>query len=279
MRPMLAATLKGGLETLRYPLYASIKLDGIRALVLDGVVTSRTMKPIPNHYVQRKFGDLEGYDGELIMGDPTAPDCYRNTVTACMTHENPNVVALNFLAFDNYTLALPFSKRYVSLQPAFRHKQIYIEDADMLAHFEEAAVAAGHEGIITRCAEGRYKNGRSTMSEQGMVKIKRFMDDEAVVVGIQEQYHNGNEQTTNNQGYAERTSHRAQMRPMNTLGALVVEWKGKQFNIGTGFTAGERQEIWNMGRANAGRVCKFKYLPIGMKDLPRHPVFLGWRLE
>ena len=68
-KPMLAATVSD--EPLSYPLLASVKLDGVRALVVDGVVMGRSLKPIPNKHVQRLFGhtQLNGLDGELIVGD------------------------------------------------------------------------------------------------------------------------------------------------------------------------------------------------------------------
>lgn len=69
-RPMLATD--ADLGKLRFPLLASAKLDGVRAVVRDGVVYSRSNKPIPNAYVQQKFSRFEHFDGELIVGDPTS---------------------------------------------------------------------------------------------------------------------------------------------------------------------------------------------------------------
>mgnify|MGYP005609938573 FL=1 len=54
----------------------SPKLDGIRAIVRGGVVMSRNLKPIPNPVVQERFKHLEGFDGELIVGDSTSKTCY-----------------------------------------------------------------------------------------------------------------------------------------------------------------------------------------------------------
>jgi DNA ligase-1 len=110
-----------------------------------------------------------------------------------------------------------------------------------------------------------------------MMKLKRFLDDEAVVVGMEELMHNANPAFTNELGHTAHTSHQANQVPMMKLGALVVEWKGLRFKIGTGFSDAERHNIWCNGTRNFGRVVKFKYLEVGMKDLPRHPVFLGWR--
>ena len=73
-KPMLATD--ADLNNLRFPLLASTKLDGVRAVVRDGVVYSRSNKPIPNQYVQRLFAEYEHFDGELIVGEPTSKTCY-----------------------------------------------------------------------------------------------------------------------------------------------------------------------------------------------------------
>ena len=54
-KPMLSASVED-VKTLRLPLLGSPKLDGIRAMVRDGVLVSRNMKPIPNVWTQRLLG-------------------------------------------------------------------------------------------------------------------------------------------------------------------------------------------------------------------------------
>ena len=45
-RPMLAAAYNG--EILNFPLLATPKVDGVRALVINGNLVSRSFKSIPN---------------------------------------------------------------------------------------------------------------------------------------------------------------------------------------------------------------------------------------
>ena len=82
---MLAAKTDG--KGLSYPLLASPKLDGVRALIINGIVMSRSFKPIPNAHVQELFGrpEYNGLDGELIVGAPTDKDVYRNTTSGVMS--------------------------------------------------------------------------------------------------------------------------------------------------------------------------------------------------
>jgi len=48
---MLSATVEDT-ALLSYPLLASVKIDGVRCIIRDGVAMSRSMKPIPNASVQ-----------------------------------------------------------------------------------------------------------------------------------------------------------------------------------------------------------------------------------
>ena len=75
------------LDKLRFPLLASPKLDGIRAYVRDGVVYSRSNKPIPNKWVQEQFKMLDHADGELIVGYANSSTVYRDTVSHVMAHD------------------------------------------------------------------------------------------------------------------------------------------------------------------------------------------------
>jgi len=65
-KPMLASKLEN-LKDLRYPILCTPKLDGVRALKINGVLVSRNWKPIPNTYIRQLFSTLpDGVDGELI---------------------------------------------------------------------------------------------------------------------------------------------------------------------------------------------------------------------
>lgn len=74
VKPLLSCEVP--LDKVSFPIYVSTKFDGIRALVIDGVVYSRSLKPIRNKHVQNLFGkpEYEGFDGELVVGDIYAKD-------------------------------------------------------------------------------------------------------------------------------------------------------------------------------------------------------------
>ena len=281
MRPLLAANIED-IEALQYPLLGSYKLDGVRAIKVGGQLLSRTQKPIPNRSVQMKFSALlpDGWDGELIYGEPTSPTVYRDTVSKVMTHEE-DTDGVRFFAFDIYQMDEPFVNRqsYLAdhISGIVRLRQYHVENYEDLRQLEGYALKAGYEGLILRSPDGRYKQGRSTFREGIMLKLKRCKDSEATVIDFEEQHHNANPATLDERGYTKRSSHQDNKQPTGSLGALVVNWEGHELRIGTGFTQKDRQDIWDDKDRYRGRLVKFKYLPTGIKDLPRHPVFLGWR--
>lgn len=281
-KPMLAA--EADLDKLTFPLLASPKLDGIRAVVRDGTVFSRSNKPIPNKYVQSLFANYEHFDGELIVGQPTAHDVYRQTTSHVMSHDKEDF-HVNFFAFDSVRNP---SARYIDRRQwlvdsgenncgIVIHEQREIVDLSGLLSYEDILLDEGYEGLILRQPHSPYKMGRSTVKEGYLLKLKRFTDAEFEVIGFEERMKNNNEKVTNELGRSARSSHAAGKAGRGDLGALICKGDGFTFNVGTGFSDSERAEIWSNQTAYEGRLAKVKFFAIGMKDAPRHPVFLGWR--
>lgn len=282
-RPLLGAKLEEqDLYRLRFPLYASPKLDGIRAIWYGSEFLSRTLKTIPNRGVQRAFAgeDLQsGWDGELIVGDPTT-DPYRRTESKVMTIQG-DAQDVTFFTFDNCEATGGFSDRIRTL--ADRGSKVVVlpqrlvSNLDELLRVEEEHLREGYEGLVLRAPSGPYKYGRSTLREQYLLKLKRFTDAEAIIVDFEELLQNANTAESDERGYTKRSGHQENLIPMGVLGAFVVSMGTIQFNIGTGFTPKERSEYWRGRDRLKGRLVKFKHFAKGSKDKPRHPVFLGFR--
>lgn len=289
-RPMLAAAVDSA-DKLTFPLKGSPKLDGIRATGHDRTAMSRNMKPIPNRFVQAAFslGYLDGLDGELMVGDPRDKAAFNNTTRGVMTIEGePDFRYHVFDDFDHPDLG--FSRRYeraasrvadvggrTVLVPQW--DIITLEDVELC---EAEALARGYEGLMLRSPFSPYKYGRGTVRAQDLLKLKRFLDGEADVVGFEELMRNANEATTSALGLTARSTSKDGMYGGGTLGALVVRalngpFQGGTFNIGSGFTSAQRDAIWAARASWLGRIVKYKWFPIGSKDAPRFPIFLGER--
>lgn len=288
MKPMLAG--EADLAKLTFPLVASPKLDGIRCLIIDGVPTSRSLKPLPNQNLHAFLGhkQLDGMDGEIVVGDATAKDVYRRTVSHVMSDD----IALGpytYYVFDlfdcpdaGYGLRRKKLEQRVAKLKGFPNvkvlEQEWITDLGALMGYESQKLEEGFEGVILRDPGGKYKYGRSTTKEGILLKLKRFTDAEAEIIGYEEQMHNTNEAQTNELGRTKRSTAKAGLVGKGTLGALVcVDENGITFKIGTGFDDALKQDIWNRQKELKGQFVKYKSFKIGVKDAPRHPVFLGFR--
>lgn len=291
-RPMLAVDHEEA--RLRFPYLASPKLDGIRCLILDGGAKTRSMKRLPNDYVHEWFQRnpwLADMDGELIVGEPTAKDCYTQTTSGIMAVRGQP--SFQFFVFDMvdrsgrlaYTeRAKEAQARLVGAQTTVGWlEQTPVHDLAELRRYEEVVVGMGFEGVMLRAPEGRYKQGRATVSEGTLLKVKRFSDSEARIVGTEEQMHNSNTGFRNALGRTQRSSAQAGMVGKGTLGALIVEglpgqpFAGVRFGLGTGFDDALRASLWARRASLPGLTVRYRYFDFGTKDSPRFPVFTGFR--
>lgn len=290
MKPMLASPAP---VQINFPVFASAKIDGVRALGKDAICLSRSLKPIPNRYIQDVLGkdELNGLDGELTVGPPNAKNTMQATTSGVMTQDGqPDFTWWVFDYWNNPNI--PYGERFRNLldgisHPVFQqnnhHVKLlpasFITSQEQLDQFESEHVNAGFEGIMIRSPNGIYKYGRSTAREGHLLKLKRFKDGEAVVIGFEERMHNANEATLDERGYTARSSHKENLIPMNTLGALIVRdcKTGIEFGIGTGFQDVERKYIWDLRQSYVGLIVVYKHFETGVKVAPRFPVFKGFR--
>lgn len=298
MKPMLAAKVE--LEEAQFPCFASPKLDGIRCLIKDGQVLSRSLKPIPNKHVQKLFGHrrLEGFDGELIVGDPTHEHAFNTTSSGVMSVEGEPDVGL--YVFDLWNSEDVYVDRMSKLierlnklwngRPAMQKltrrvnlvNHFHIANREELESIQEDILGRGYEGVMLRREDGPYKFGRSTLREGYLLKLKQFVDAEARITGVRCMRTNENPPEEDNLGAMKRSHKKAGMKDTYMLGVIGVEdlKTGVKFDIGSGFTHEERVKLWEgKGFDLIGRIVKYKYQDAGMKDKPRFPVFLGFRDE
>lgn len=307
-KPMLAATIED-INDLVYPVLVSPKLDGIRALVRNGVLVSRNLKPIPNAYCQKLFGGdrFEGLDGELIVGKPTGNDVWARSQSGVMKKTGEPAVCFHvfdcttpFLDDNSYPtrqfhIANKLSNRLWSANLAIvpQHKAF---NAAELSKLEAKFVAEGYEGVMVRQLKGKtpYKFGRSTLREGLLMKLVRKHTMEGVVVGLVEQQHNGNEATKDALGRTKRSTSKAGKTGKGTLGALkLVPHNDRRlgpnatvcqelvddltFEVGSGLDDATRTALWAKGRKLHGSVVKIEYRELTPDGKPRFPVFLGLR--
>jgi DNA ligase-1 len=291
MKPMLACSksvTSDEFAGLRYPLIASAKLDGIRSPTFEGgEPKSRTLKPIPNRYVNKCMTEwgVEGLDGELMLKGSMQ---FCDVSSAIMNRKfEPDFQYWVFDAWDHdgpYSARLAEAARRTMDAPAFvkMAPTRVCHNAYDVAEFENECLDLGFEGIITRDPEAPYKHGRSTRKQEWMLTVKRFEDSEAEILDTVEEKENQNEAKTDLLGHTERSSHQANKVGKGRLGKFKCRdiHTGVLFSVPNGaIPHDERLRLWLIRDTLPGLIVKYKYLPAGAKDggKPRHPVFLGFR--
>ena len=275
IKKVLLAT-KADLTKIVYPCILSPKLDGIRCVTPEGLPKSRTMKDIPNQYVQQCFrqatGNCMNLDGELVTYTDGELDGFNTIQSKIMSRDGQPDFEL--LVFDSFTFPnAVFRERLEQAmsqvdagcggRPLLKmvpHIKCFNEE--QLTEFEEACVQRGYEGIMVRSPLGPYKQGRSTVKQGILLKVKRFEDIECTVIGSTGQY----------------DQHGNLVHGM--LGSFVVTCKEfGTFDVGSGFTTSQREAYWaQRDRLTDGsHQITVKYQPFGMKDKPRFPTFKGFR--
>ncbi len=286
MRPMLASTptpehLEQHLSEAVY-LLASAKLDGIRALTTEEGLVSRSLKPIRNTFIQGALADLpSGLDGELIVGSPTAKDVFNRTTSGVMSKDGSP--AFIYYVFDFWNTDDTYAVRLTNLQylmHSYLHvlPQSNIVSIGQLGILEESFHNQGYEGMIVRRPDAPYKFNRATNREGYLMKVKRFVDSEATIIKVNQKYHNANEAEINELGLTSRSSSKENKVPLEQVGSFEVRdlEEGWVFEV-HGFSHSDAAIWWKARDSLLGRIITYKYLAIGMKDVPRHPIFKGFR--
>lgn len=282
--PMLACSKIPTFEALRYPLIASYKLDGIRALVHKDRVVSRTLKLIPNDYIRATLASLSSehvLDGELSVSGEF--DAVQSAVMS--RYGRPDFVyhVFDVQSSDSTSARLDKAADIVrDLNVPFVQlvEQFVINNEAELVKLYDEALSLGYEGLILRKPTAPYKHGRSTLLQGWMLKLKPFVDDEATVIGANPLMRNHNDPTINAVGSQVRGHSIANKVEDDLLGSLHCAWKGVTFDLGTGYSEEQRHTLWQeyLSGGLVGQKVTFKYQGVGTNGRPRFPVFLHKRL-
>jgi DNA ligase-1 len=270
-KTMRAGTLDpNNLKGLRFPLLASPKMDGIRCVIRGGKALSRRLVPLPNqaarHLLEAHPG-FEGLDGELMVhGAPL------EEISSCFMGRNRALPSGWYYAvFDAAPLtpSEPYEERIaratraVSAAALYDHvlavPQTEIANLAELEIYEAKALELGFEGVMLRRAAAAYKFGESRLSDSALLKLKRFVDAEAEIIGFLK---------------------RAGKGP-GSLDALKVRDLKTQveFPLFLGFSEEQRTSFWRDRKAMRGQIAKYKHFSFNTRKKPRYPSFISLRAK
>jgi DNA ligase-1 len=279
---------EGRVEDVTFPKIGTPKIDGIRGIMTaEGKLVTRKKLPVPNDHVRMICEAVlrPGMDGEIWIPGHNFNQIQSKVMSVGGTPD------FRFMAFDTAD-QLPYINRIANLRERIESnpehffgtaeyvESTWINSLDELIAYNELNLARGFEGSCFRNPHSPYKFGRSTFNEQYLLKFKQKADAEATIIGYVELKHNTNSIGYDELGYIKRSKSIRGLQPGNKLGALIVHnpLLGT-FEIGTGFNEQQRRAIWLNRNTYLGKIVTFEYVPYGMKQVPRHPVFKGFRLD
>lgn len=227
--------------------WCSEKLDGIRAIWDGSRFWSRSGNRIqvPAEFCA-EFPPVV-MDGELFGGRGE----FNETSGIVRTHDGTydQWSGLEFCVFDTPAMdKLPFEERIDYLKKLIcgqkhlklcNHQKISKDDVTTLL---TDVLAAGGEGLMLRKPGSLYEYKRSGT----LLKVKVMHDAECTVIGHEDGL--------------------GKYRGM--CGALMCQYRGKMFKVGSGLTDDDRRNPPRMGA-----IITFGYLELSKKGIPRHPTF------
>ena len=308
MKPQLAND--ANLATLVYPVGVQVKIDGVRALNINGTLTGRSLDPFKGFGITEYWSkpEFQYLDGEMTLGADAASSERLCSLTTGALGAFKGVTSMadvylhcfDWLAEPN----LPYFQRYEMLKAYVEkldHPRVKLVPLHIANNREEldALIARffdeGYEGAIIRNLDAPAKEGRPSKVKQELVRVKGWMDSEMLVTGFTEGQTNTNEAKTNTLGRTERSSAKDGMVPNGMIGSIHGTMIGDCFHpitgeklfadglpitIGTGtMTDAELLDYFKHPEKLVGHPVKFKHLAHGTKTLPRMGNYISHRLR
>jgi DNA ligase 1 len=294
-KPMLAVNETPDWDDVEWPMFASRKLDGMRAIVLRGKLLSRSMKEIPNVHLLGELDDMLEYslrnevvfDGELYSHE----DTFQKIISVCRSksHDVPDGLkfnAIDMLPLEQWDMDKPtitFRDSNKAMIKVFVRQNF--KKAANIVQYRVASVGrakemlagyldTGYEGMMLRDPEQSYKHGRTTANENWLFKFKSWLEYDGKITGVIEgtEMIEGLKRKVGPTGHREPIFKKGERRKNGTFGKFVIELEdGTTTKCGNwkGLTNELRNEIWKNQDQYIGRWVRFKGQAVGVKDKPR----------
>jgi DNA ligase-1 len=305
MKPLLATDYVE--SKLVFPLGVQPKIDGVRGLTTEGHLTGRSLKKHKNKYTTAFYSipEYRDLDGELAAQDERHPDLCRITQSALSTIKGePFTLWHLFDCLHKHVVKGPYVERHAYLFNFITHEQsqgrcmhakvvpmTICKDLPQLLAMDEHYLELGYEGTIIRRLDAPHKEGRATVLQGQLLRIKRFIEAEALVVGFEEGNANENVAQINELGHTFRSSHQENKVPNGMIGNLQCTiLEDVYYNGGLLFAAGQpitvspgnmdhklRKHYFDNPSEIVQHVIKFKFFPKGIKDKPRFATYVCHR--
>ena len=293
MKPQLAEDAL--IELVEFPCWVQPKIDGVRALNLQGTLTGRSLDPFEGYGITEYFSyyGFKGLDGEMTLGDkPNCTERLCSKTTGAMGRFKgvTEMADLHWWVFDYLAdPSLPYQSRYTLLTmkvAELNHPRIHLVPYAVVNNVAELnnAIAAfasqGYEGTIVRNPRAPHKEGRATKKGQQLWRVKPWADAEILVTGITEGMSNQNAAEKSTLGRTKRSSAKAGMVPNGQVGSIqgtlladfhdpitgtMLFAKGLEITVSPGeMTVAEAIDLFNHPEKIVGHIVKFQLMTHGV---------------
>lgn len=270
-KPMLANKWEDRKDKVVFPIYSQPKLDGIRCIVKEDGMYTRTGKPIDSApHIFNALAPLFANDPDLIFDGELYADKYANDFNAIVSlvkKTKPNAKDLadsakviNYHIYDLPSCKEVFTNRYKALCNIALPKCCVLVATDQVDNMNDVAgyyedyIIAGYEGQMLR-VDTPYENKRSN----SLLKHKSFMDEEYTITGVIE----GNGNLAGMVGALEFDC------PTATTSSF--------FNASVNGGWEHLKELWKDRKSLIGQTATVKYFNLTPDGIPRFPKVIGIR--
>lgn len=236
------------------------KLNGINCSDVNGIMLSRQGKEISNlkHILEQlNQTSFKGYyfNGELVrknIDNISNGENFRLT-TSIVNSDAEDKTMIDFIVFDLLPIDEFFAgksklkykerlKQLIQLKSEAVEKglinldipKVYYEgtDIEVVDKYLDIATSEDKEGLMA-IKDCEWRNKR----HNGLLKVKKFLTADCEIINYME-------------GIG---------KYKNVLGSFIINYKGNQVSVGSGFTDEQRQDYWTNRDKYIGRVLEVKY--------------------
>ena len=261
-KPMLANKWEDYKDKISYPIYSQPKLDGIRCIIKEDGMYTRTGKPIDSApHIFAALAPLFANDPDLIFDGELYADKYANDFNAIVSlvkKTKPtaqdlvdSAKVIEYHIYDLPSNAGIFMERYKELHKIKLPSCCVIVETNLVETEKDALtlygnyVASGYEGQMLR-TDTKYENKRT----KALLKDKSFTDSEYKIIGVVEG--GGN--------------------LVGKVGALLfANPTGKEFTASVNGGWEYLEDLWHDRKRLIGLQATVKYFNITPDGVPRFP--------
>jgi DNA ligase-1 len=240
----------------KFPCFTSPKIDGVRAIYRKGKFFSRNgheYTGLSNLVkILQPVGDMV-IDGELCVRGKSFQE------GSGLIRRDEEVPLATFHPFDLPESGATFIERLtnlhdlISLGPEFVvpvHHEV-AQSHDDIIDFYQVCRNMGFEGAVVKPYDYVYKGTRS----YDWMKMKDVLSADLEVVG----------------------SFEGEGKYVGMLGGIIVDFRGTEVRVGSGFSDRTRESLWEIREYLPGRIAEVLYMEVTDTGSLRHPRFVTFR--